>query len=208
MIGPITPPATATPRPTTAHRLARLVTETCAPGILVIVVLVAVGWHSTHNLIGVGWALGAAFFCGALPYAFVLWGVHRSRWTDRHITRREQRLVPLLVTLASVTAAVVLLAVMPGAPHELLALVVAMVAGLALTLAVTLWWKVSVHTAVAAGVCAVLTLTYGPILLLTAPVAFLTGWSRVTLEGHTRGQAVAGGALGALIATTVYTLLR
>ncbi|WP_392755340.1 hypothetical protein [Streptomyces sp. LN590] len=64
------------------------------------------------------------------------------------------------------------------APHE----VVALVAGLLLTMAVTVWWKVSVHTAVAYGWWAAL------LFLCVGAV----GWSRVSPRWPSGGAASGG----------------
>ncbi|WP_174856199.1 phosphatase PAP2 family protein [Streptomyces otsuchiensis] len=199
----------APPGAVAERRVARWVTEACSPGVLLMIVVCAVGWHATGSVAGLGWALLTLVFCCVLPYGFVLWGVGRGRWSDWHITRREQRLLPLAVGMAGVSVAVLLLAVIPGAPRDLVALVLAMLAGGASTVAVTLWWKISVHTAVAAGATAVLIVTYGgPLTPLTALLPVLTGWSRVALRDHTVAQVVAGGAQGALFGSLVYALLR
>ncbi|WP_265565159.1 hypothetical protein [Streptomyces hygroscopicus] len=193
--------------PDTARRLAKLITEVLAPGILVVVILLVVGWHSTRTLSGLGWGLLASLFCGIIPYGFIIAGVRLGRWTDRHIKIRQQRFVPLTVTMGSVVAGMLALVVL-GAPREIFALVVAMLAGLAVTLTVTKWWKVSVHTAVAGGVSAILILTYGIAMVWAFPVVALTGWSRVKLRDHTPAQTVVGTILGTVTAATVFTLVR
>jgi hypothetical protein len=68
------------------------------------------------------------------------------------------------------------------APRQL---VVAMLAGLAATLVVTLWWKLSVHSAAAGGTVAILALTFDPTLTLAVPAVALVTWSRVRLGDHT-----------------------
>jgi len=100
-----------------------------------------------------------------------------------------------------------LLAVM-GAPRELLALLGAMVAGLLVTLAITLVWKISVHAAVAAGTVVVLTVVFGPAAAVLWPLAALVCWSRVALGDHTLGQVLGGSAAGGLVAYLVFTWLR
>ncbi len=109
--------------------------------------------------------------------------------------------------LGSVLVGVALMLVF-NAPRELLALMGAMVAGLIVTLAVTLVWKISVHAAVAGGTVVILALVFGPVLnvlwLATAAVA----WSRVELRDHTRAQAVAGMICGAAVATIAFTFMR
>lgn len=95
------------------------------------------------------------------------------------------------------------------APQPMLALVVAMLATLFITLGVTVIarWKISVHTAVAGGVTILLMLTYGPYMAVTVPVVALVAWSRVHLRDHTAAQTLAGAVLGATVAGVVFQML-
>jgi len=103
---------------------------------------------------------------------------------DHHVGEREKRPKVILAILGSVLAGVVLMVVL-GAPRELLALMAAMAAGLVVTLAITLVWKVSMHAAVAAGTAVILVLVFGPVLNALWGVVALIGWSRVALRDHT-----------------------
>ncbi|MGW0854943.1 hypothetical protein [Streptomyces sp. NPDC002690] len=198
------PPAAAAPA---ERRSARLVTEVLAPPNLVILVLIVIGVHSTGSLRGAGWGLLAGVFCGGLPIAYVVAGVRRGRWSDKHLKIREQRWTPLFVTLGSVLVGTGLLLAL-DAPREVVALVAAMIAGLLLTMVVTVWWKVSVHTAVASGAAVVITVAYGwwAALLLLGVAA--VGWSRVSLRDHTTAQVVVGAFLGGTAAAAVFAGLR
>lgn len=191
----------------TESRTARLITDTLAPANLVIAILLIIGWHSTSSVTGIGWGLLAALFCGGIPFAVIMLGVKRGHWTDKHVRVREQRTVPLLATMASVLIGISLLVAL-RAPREVFALVVAMLVGLITTMIVTIWWKVSVHTAVAGGVVVILLLAYGgqmaPLVLGIAAI----GWSRVALRDHTPAQTVAGALLGGLAAAVVFTAMR
>lgn len=191
----------------TESRTARLITDILAPANLVIAILLIIGWHSTSSVTGLGWGLLAALFCGGIPFAVIMLGVKRGHWTDKHVRVREQRAVPLLSTMASVLIGISLLVALQ-APRELFALVVAMLVGLITTMIVTVWWKVSVHTAVAGGVVVILLLAYGasvaPLVLGIAAI----GWSRVALRDHTPAQTVLGALLGGLAAAVVFTALR
>ncbi|MEU3931495.1 phosphatase PAP2 family protein [Streptomyces sp. NPDC029044] len=191
----------------TLSRTARLITDTLAPANLVIAILLIIGWHSTSSVTGLGWGVLAALFCGGIPFAVIMLGVKRGSWTDKHIRVREQRTVPLLATMTSVLVGISLLVAFK-APREVFALVVAMLVGLIVTMIVTVWWKVSVHTAVASGVVVILLLAYGmsvaPLLLGIAAI----GWSRVALRDHTPAQTVVGALLGGLAAAVVFSLMR
>jgi membrane-associated phospholipid phosphatase len=189
------------------QRAARIVTEILAPGVLVSVLLLAVGLHAADGPSGLLWGLLAALFASFTPMAYIVRGVRRGRWTDHHVTTREHRRTPLLVGLASVLIGLGLLVVL-DAPRELVALVAAMVAGLGVTVLITHWWKISIHTAVAAGTVVVLTLVFGTWLMVLWAIVAIIAWSRVELRDHTVGQVLGGMPFGALIAGVVFTLAR
>jgi hypothetical protein len=178
--------------------VARVVTEALAPAVLVVVLLMVVGgW----------WGVLAALFSAVIPFAYILLGVRRGRLTDHHIALREQRHIPLAFGVASVLVGLLLLWVL-RAPRDLLALVVAGAVGLGVCAAVTGWWKMSIHTAVAAGTAVILALVLGPVWWASTAVVALIGWARVRLSAHTVGQVLAGAAIGAAIAGTVFPVLR
>ncbi|MER5973667.1 hypothetical protein ABT112_28775 [Streptomyces sp. NPDC002055] len=202
-----TPPATPSYSEAT-HRVkvAKLITDVLAPGNLVIALLLLVGWHSTGSFTGIGWGLFAAFFCGIIPIAIIQLGVRRGKLTDKHVRIRKQRIAPLATALVSVVTGIVLLYVL-GAPREVSALVVAMLVGLASTLAVTIWWQISVHNAVAGGFVMILLLVYGPVVIPTVLLIVAIGWSRRVLKAHTMAQLCCGTALGS-IAATIFAVLN
>lgn len=188
-------------------RLARLVTEVLAPAPLVAGLLLVVAWHAADS-VGEALATGAlaALFASALPFAAIVRGVRRGRLTDHHVSSRQQRVAPLLVGLLSVLVGLGLLVAL-AAPREVVALVGAMLAGLVSALLVTLYWKISVHTAVAGGAVTILVLVFGGSLVVLAPLAALIGWSRLELGAHTPAQVVAGAGLGVGVGVVVFPLL-
>jgi hypothetical protein len=179
-----------------SHRVARWVTEIFAPQVLVIgmppvVGLVSEGWA------GLRWGLVASALCGGVPAVVILIGVRAGRLDSRHIVDRSSRTVPLLVAVAAVLAALMLLAGL-GAPRLLVATVGAMLAGLAVTVPVTLKWKISFHAAVSAGTVLVLArvLPAVPTLAAGAVIVAVVGWARVRLAHHTFAQVAAGALAG------------
>ena len=89
------------------------------------------------------------------------------------------------------------------ASSELLALVVAMVAGVAVALAVSLFWKISIHTACVAGSVCVLGVLVHPAAFALSPLVIATAWARFTLRDHTAAQVAVGALVGAAVATLV-----
>lgn len=187
---------------------ARVVTEVLAPANLAGALLVVIAWHSaTSTRQALTLSLVALLFVPLIPLIYVLRRVRQGRLSDRHVGIRRQRPVVLGVGVASVVAGFGLLAVL-GAPRELLALVVAMVVGLTVSLLITLAWKISIHVAVAAGSVTILVVVFGPGMLVALPVVALVGWARIELRDHTPAQVVAGAVVGALIAGLVFSVTR
>ena len=190
----------------TRRRMARLVTEVMSPVVLIVVVTLIVAVHSAGAVRGLALGLIAFFFAGGLPYGLVLIGVRRGQLTDHHVSRREQRPRVMAVALASVAAGLLVLHWL-DAPRALFALVAAMVAGLVVALAVTSFWKISIHAAAAAGTVASLAILVSPWWLFLAPVVVLTGWARVVIRDHTPAQVSVGAIVGAAVAAGVLLLV-
>lgn len=188
------------------QRAAQVITEVTSPSVFSTVLPVVVGTHAagTHGLLT---GVIAAVFTGAVPYAFLLWSMRRGLVADRHIRQRTQRALPLMFGMASVVLGLLLLAWL-DAPRELLALVGAMLAGLAVVLGITTVWKVSVHTGVAAGTGVILAMTFGTAALPpTVAAVVVIAWARVALSDHTVAQVIGGSVIGAAVAGVVFQLL-
>ncbi|WP_412540837.1 phosphoesterase PA-phosphatase [Longispora sp. K20-0274] len=187
-------------------RGARIVTEVFAPAVLAAAMPIVVGLHAGPTWWrGLGWGLLTVFFSAVVPYAVIRVFMRLGRIEgDHHIGDRRQRRLPLLFAMLSVLLGVVALWLL-GAPREVVAIGAVMLAVLAGTgLVNAVWWKLSAHTAVAAGSAAVLVLLFGPVLLVTAPVVGAIAWSRVRLRDHTTAQVLAGIVLGAVLAPAVW----
>jgi len=191
--------------PDVRGRAARWITDVVAPANVLAVLLLVTGWHAAGTT-GVAWALGAAALAVGLPLALVAAGVRRGRYTDLHVRVREQRLVPLVTAVCSTAATAGLLAAF-GGPPQLIALVLAIGAGLFTGGVITLWWKVSGHTAVVGAAAVILIALFGPPAALTLPVALPVAWARVVLRDHTPAQTAVGFLVGAAVAAAVFVPL-
>ena len=192
-----------------ADRAAKALTEILSPAVLVATVLLAVAWHAADTPgQALLWGLIAAAAASFIPITYIIRGVRRGHWTDKHVGVRDQRKLPLLVCLLSTAAGTLTLA-LAGAPRELLALIASMVAALVVAVPVTLLarWKISIHALVAAGTAVALVVVNGPLLLLTWPLAAAVGWSRVRLRDHTAAQVIAGAAVGACATGILFPVL-
>jgi len=187
--------------------IARVITEVSGPAICAVAGLLVVAIRNTGSGAGAAWGGFAALFVAGIPMGYIAKGVKAGKWSDHHVADRTKRAVPLLIALASVAVCAVVLAAV-DAPQELVALVLAMLAGLAAVLAVTHWWKVSIHTAVAGGLVSIFVILFGPWALLGLPLLAAIAWSRTVLDAHTWPQVTVGALIGAVTAAAVFPPLR
>ena len=189
-------------------RVARLVGELLSPPPILVVLALVVAWDSSPTpAMAVLWGAVAALFASVLPYALILRGVRRGRLTDRNISLREQRIRFAAVAIASILTGLTVLAAF-DAPAEMVALQVSIAVGVACGWVITLWWKISVHAAIAAGAATVLLLVFGLALLVVWPLVAVIALSRVQVGDHTPAQVLAGIALGIVVNATIFSLLR
>jgi membrane-associated phospholipid phosphatase len=189
-------------------RVARLVGELLSPPPILAVLALVVAWDSSPTpAMAVVWGGIAAVSASVLPYALILRGVQRGRLSDKNISLREQRIRFAAVAITSILTGLAVLAAF-DAPAEMVALQASIAVGVACGWVITIWWKISVHAAIAAGAATVLLLVFGLALLVVWPLVALIAWSRVQVGDHTPAQVLAGIALGIVVNATIFPLLR
>ncbi|CAN3983242.1 hypothetical protein [Kitasatospora purpeofusca] len=197
--------ATTTDTPPSTAR-ARRITDGLEPKNVIIAMLLLLG-GLRYGWTGLAWAAFAAVFTAVVPTLLIHFGMRRGTVGDRHVGHRQRRLTLFPLIMASVaTGLVVMLAA--DAPRDLTATVVAMLASLVPILVITVWWKISVHTAVASGATVCMAVALSPWWLLLYPLVAAIGWSRVVLRDHTTAQTVVGTVVGALSAGLTFWAAR
>ncbi|MGW2252953.1 hypothetical protein ACWCXH_22525 [Kitasatospora sp. NPDC001660] len=200
----MTEPATA---PTTTRTLwARRITDGVEPKNVIIVLLPLLG-GLRYGWKGIAWAAFAALFAAVIPTLFIQRGMRKGTVGDRHVGHRQRRLTVLPFIMGSVAVSFAAMLWL-DAPADLTALVAAMFASLIPILVITVWWKVSVHTAVTSGAVVCLAIALGPWWLLLYPLVAVVGWSRTVLRDHTTAQTVVGTVVGALTAGLTFWAAR
>jgi membrane-associated phospholipid phosphatase len=189
------------------NRAAKWLTEVFQPPVVVSIQLLIspLAQPGSPETIGYG-ALAALFVC-VLPLIVLLVLVRLGKVTDHHVSDRKQRAPVLLMALACIAVGLLVLTA-AGAPQSVIAMVLAVVGGVAVLAVVSLFWKMSGHAAAVscAAVVSVLMLgpAWAPLLLLVPAVC----WSRVVLRAHTVAQVVAGALFGGVVMAGIWWLLR
>ncbi len=178
------------------------------PPVLFGVIMAYAGAVPGEILLVVG--ISMTFFA-VIPGGYVVWELRRGRVDSLDIRDRTRRRRPLLVTVASYLGGAAVLSLLPVPGHVLLSwLMVCYSVNTGLTVLVTRYWKISIHTLAIAGIPSVLwfmtyglgestsfpglSLLFGLSAVCIPPVA----WARVRLQHHTPKQVIAG-TLGGLV---------
>lgn len=154
------------------------------------------------------WTAALTVFTGVLPAGVILGSLAARRISDHHVTDRDERPLIMGAILSSLVIGL-LVCLLGDAPGPVTGVDAAMLATLAALTVITvaLRWKVSVHSAVWAGIAAMVTLTYGwwaSTVFLAVPIVM---WGRVRVHDHTVGQVLAGALTGLLVAGGVFAVI-
>lgn len=187
-------------------RLAKVVSDITNPLFIALptflIIALATAPDIFHALL---WWITAVLGISIAPLIFIWQGVRRGRYTDHHVSKREQRLVPLIFGLTCMVLAFILLLTFHASTH-LIATATATIAAVAIATIITQYWKISLHLVGMAGAVTCFSLIWGPIFLSLSPLVLLVGWARWEMKAHTLLQAVAGTILAVSVTILIYYL--
>lgn len=188
------------------NALARVITEAFQPPI-VTAIMMLVSPAGSPGFPGTLWygAAAAALTC-LLPFAMLLALVRAGRVTDHHVSERRQRGPVLAASLACVLLGLGVLTAL-GAPPSVLAMVLALVAGIVLLGLVSLVWKISGHAAAITSAAVSFIFLFGPGWWPTLLLVPLVVWSRLVLRAHTPAQLLAGAVFGGAVVVGLWRIL-
>ncbi len=181
------------------NAMARTVTDVLQPRNALLAGMLGIGLAAAGDWTGIPWGLLGALCAGVIPAAYIEWERKRGTWGDRHVVDRTQRAPIFLVILGSIGTGSALM-LLGGAPGGILVAMLALWAMTVVLLAVNSVWKISVDSAVASAVVAMLAAVHSPWWLAGYALVVAVCWSRVALAYHSVLQTVAGASLGAATA--------
>ena len=133
-------------------------------------------------------------FASVLPMAIIIYWAKRIN-TDKDISNREDRFMPLVIGIVSYFIGVVVCLLL-NADNFLTLLLLCYAVNTGVVLVITSKWKISVHTTGISGPIAALILLAGPLGAVFGILYPIVIWSRVLLKKHTLSQAICGGVQG------------
>ncbi len=164
--------------PGAAAAVARVVTDVLQPRNTLLAGMPGMGLAAAGSWTGLLWGLLGALCAGIVPAAYIEWERGRGTWGDRHVVDRTQRAPIFLVILGSVGTGSALM-LLGGAPGGILIAMLALWAMTVVLLAVNAAWKISVDSAVASAVVALLAVLHSPWWAAAYVLVAAVCWSRV-----------------------------
>ncbi|MCA9884724.1 MAG: hypothetical protein KC708_17215 [Anaerolineae bacterium] len=188
---------------------ARIVSDLISPPVVWAVVGLVVGLTYGSTLpAGAFWGLIFGIFVCWLPLLFVALMVWRGRISDIHMQHRHERIMPMIVTIASSFLALWLVETRDAPPVFVLLTLIALVQ-ISLMLIITLFWQISMHTmSITAATIAVSTMFSTMSGLLLVPLIVLVAAARLELKRHTPGQVLGGTIVGGIVPLVVLGILN
>ncbi|MDQ4503490.1 phosphatase PAP2 family protein [Sinomonas sp. ASV322] len=188
------------------YAAARVITEVFQPPIVVAVMMVLSPAGSPGFPETIWYGVIAAVFTCVVPFLVLVALVRAGKVSDHHVSDRRQRGPVLALSLVVVLAGLGVLAFLK-APASVIAMVLALVGGIALLALVSLVWKISGHAAAITSAAVSLMFLFGPAwwpALLLVPVVM---WSRIVLRAHTPAQLAAGAVFGGAVIVGLWRML-
>ncbi|MDQ0840614.1 MULTISPECIES: hypothetical protein [unclassified Streptomyces] len=179
--------------------LARTVTDVLQPRNVLLLGMLGIGLAAAGSWTGLPWGLLGALCAGIVPAAYIERERRRGTWGDRHVVDRRQRAPIFFVILGSIGVGALVM-VLGDAPVGILVAMTALWAMTVVLLAVNTVWKISVDSAVASAVTALLAAIHSPWWTAGYVLVAAVCWSRVALGYHSAAQTAAGAGLGAATA--------
>jgi len=151
------------------------------------------------------WVVTFLFFAVIIPGMYLLWLLETKKITDIHLADRKERKWPFLLGGISAFAGAAILIIMQatrpiiviGVTYAVNAMVVALI---------TLFWKISIHTALFSAVATITVIVFGSSFWWLYLILIPLSWSRIHRHRHTVLQATAGALLAFVLTAAVFWL--
>lgn len=187
-------------------RIARHVSNILAPApISVPLVLLVALYRASSIASALAYTGITLFFLSIGPFAYILIGVRLGKLSDVDVSKRTERVGPFIFGLISVCLGWFALVLVHGPTTLINTVIITAISGLIMMI-ITLWWKISLHSASLGAAATILTVLYGAVMLPVFALLVLVSWSRVVLRRHTLGQVIAGSLLSIALAATMLKL--
>lgn len=186
------------------EKQAQLISDISNAPILALIVFSIINFYYLNfndfiiiNLISV-------FFACILPTISIII-FFKKKDIHRDLLKKEDRKIPLIIAIISYFLGTIALFIMQ-APAISMALMFCYFSNTIIVMAITRYWKISIHSMGISGPTTGLIFAFGPIGAILGLLGPLVMWSRIYLNRHTLSQVLAGFIFG-FVLTTIQMIL-
>ncbi|MBK5093279.1 MAG: hypothetical protein JJE48_07165 [Actinobacteria bacterium] len=186
-----------------------LISRVFNPLYVAVPALLAVALKVSSDLLhGFLWWLLYITFSTVIPFVDLLVRLRLGKVSDFHVSKKEERTMPMLYNIGYLTIGVVVMVVL-GAPKAIVAVGVTSLFLVVISLIVNFWWKISLHAFGLFEIYTLLVLVFRSwsfivynsyLLVMLAAVC----WARIYLKKHTPLQVLAGAIGGIVLPVAVF----
>lgn len=178
-----------------AYRVTSLLTQV---PVLFVILLAALAGFGTLQRHDASWIIATALFLSALPLLYGAFVYRTRRISNADITERRERVAPFFV-ITLIYGLYLLLVFYLNSPGVFKALAMHAFMLALIVSCITIFWKISVHTAGVTQFVVLLMIFLGSQAILLSPLIALVGLMRIRMKSHTVGQVI-GGIIAAIAA--------
>src|SRR6266516_7354488 len=146
-------------------RIARHVSNILAPATISLPFILLVAFYKAQNqLTALIYACITLFFLSVGPLLYIIIGVRLGKLSDIDVSRRSQRVGPFMFGIVSVMIGWFVLTPTNGPRNLQTVMIITVFSGI-IMMAITFWWKISMHASSLGGVATMLTVLPGAAML-------------------------------------------
>lgn len=154
------------------------------------------------------WTVYSSFLIVGPAIVFSLFRSIRKREIDIDISKREDRIIPLMLSTLGAFYVSYLINTRLNDQQTLVLLSRSLVGMMLFLTLMTMVWKVSLHTAAMSAVITLLSSYLGNWYALLYFLIVIVGWARIYLKRHSLAQVIGGTGLGVLISYLAVVLFK
>jgi hypothetical protein len=149
------------------------------------------------------WVVTFLFFAVIIPGMYLLWLLESKKVNDIHLADRKDRKWPFLLGGISAFLGAAILIIMHAA-RPVVVIGVAYAVNAMVVALITLFWKISIHTALFSAVVTITVIVFGSPFSWLYLILIPLSWSRIHRHRHTIWQATAGALLAFVLTAAVF----
>jgi membrane-associated phospholipid phosphatase len=185
-------------------KIISIIFDPAALGILILVVAIIRSHMPSFETIG--WIISVIVLNGIVPLIFLVYFYRKGYVFDDVLQKKDvhKQRVRLYYVFLTVVAIELIYLYFTIHYQPLYAVLTGGFVAIVIALAITYFWKISLHSSIVTLFVAMLLFIYGSKVAVVIAFIPLVFWSRIVLKRHTFGQLFAGFILALIIAVGIF----